>query len=233
MLAELEEMLMAVHYMSLYYQVAAMDGQGELACKIAVTLLRYSGVVPTDKLFYMAGMACKQQDHKNLAFILLNRCVPRCVPPTAIALAIISLSNCFYAMLRYVDLTEAIEEGDANLIDNSDFADATMVPFDAVLPVQQYLPEEDAREDVKTWVLSVCMDKSIEQRLPPANKSQGTIYEGLFSTSLPLCILTGYPIPPRDMLEVNRSRTNRRDWNQYVSRVKKCPWTGQPQNPLY
>lgn len=82
-LAELEEMLMAVHYMSLYYQVAAMDGQGELACKIAITLLRYSGVVPTDKLFYIAGMACKQQDHKNLAFILLNRYVPHCVIPPA------------------------------------------------------------------------------------------------------------------------------------------------------
>lgn len=134
---------------------------------------------------------------------------------------------------RYVDLTEAIQEGDASLIDNSDFAEATQVPFDVVLPAQQYLPDEDAREDVKTWVLSVCMDKSIEQKLPPQAKSQGTIYEGLFATNLPLCILTGYPIQPRDMLEVNRSRANRRDWNQYVSRIKKCPWTGQQQNPLY
>jgi intraflagellar transport protein 172 len=134
---------------------------------------------------------------------------------------------------RYVDLTEAIQEGDASLIDNSDFADATNVPFDTVLPTQQYLPDEDAREDVKTWVLSVCMDKSIEQRLPPPNKAQGTIYEGLFASSLPQCIVTGYPIQPREMLEVNNSRAIRRDWNQYVSRIKKCPWTGQPQNPYY
>ena len=67
----------------------------ELAAKIAITLLRYNTVVPADKLFYQAGMICKDQNHTNLAFVLLN---------------------------RYVDLTEAIEEGDASMIDNADFA---------------------------------------------------------------------------------------------------------------
>jgi intraflagellar transport protein 172 len=136
-------------------------------------------------------------------------------------------------MCSYVDLTEAIQEGDASLIDNSDFADATNVPFDVTLPTQQYLPDEDAREDVKTWVLSVCMDKSIEQRLPPQNKAQGTVYEGLFASNLQQCIVTGYPIHPREQLEVNRTKANRRDWNLYVSRIKKCPWTGGAATPQY
>jgi len=134
---------------------------------------------------------------------------------------------------RYVDLTEAIEEGDASLIDNTDFSEATNVPYDIILPTQQYLPDEDAREDVRTWVLSVCMDKSIEQRLPPANKAAGTIYEGMFSSPLPQCIVTGFPIQPRELLEVNNSKANRRDWNALVSRTKLCPWTLQTQNPLY
>jgi len=49
-----------------------------------VTLLRYSGVIPVDKTFYIAGMCCKKTKNINLAFMLLN---------------------------RYVDLIEAIEEG--------------------------------------------------------------------------------------------------------------------------
>lgn len=40
---------------------------------------------------------------------------------------------------RYVDLTEAIDEGNASLLDNSDFADATNVPLvdEANLPPKQ------------------------------------------------------------------------------------------------
>ena len=45
--------------------------------------------------------------------------------------------------------------------------------------------------------------------------------------------MTGYQIHPADMLEVNNSTANRRDWNAYVVKSKSCPWTGQAQNPLY
>lgn len=40
---------------------------------------------------------------------------------------------------RYVDLTEAIDEGNASLLDNSDFAEATNVPLvdDGTLPTKQ------------------------------------------------------------------------------------------------
>jgi hypothetical protein len=76
LLVEFDELLMAVPYMSIFYTCQATEGLGELAAKVSVTLLRYSAVLPTDKLFYLAGTACKDQNHKNLAFILLNRCVP-------------------------------------------------------------------------------------------------------------------------------------------------------------
>lgn len=59
-----------------------------------------------------AGCLCRDVGNENLAFVLLN---------------------------RYVDLTEAIEEGSASLVDNSVFAEATNVPLvhDDTLPTKQ------------------------------------------------------------------------------------------------
>merc|ERR1711988_1376470 len=113
--------------------------------------------IPVDKLFYMAGTLCQKQGHENLGFVLLN---------------------------RYVDLTEAIDEGDASLIDNSDFVDVTHISTvdERTLPSQQYISAEDEREEVRDWVLSVCMDAKIEQSLPPADQAQGTVYAGLYSS---------------------------------------------------
>merc|ERR1712100_862742 len=111
---------------------------------VAVGLLRYCGIVPADKLFYEARMACKQlsgeQDAQNLAFVLLN---------------------------RYIDLTEAIEDGDASMLDNADFAGICVPePFSEGLPRHQY-QAEDKREEARDWVLAVSMDSSVEQALPP------------------------------------------------------------------
>ena len=92
---------------------------------------------------------------------------------------------------------------------------------------------QDDRESVRTWVLSVVTDTNIEQRLPHRESTRNTLYEGLFASDRPTCIVTGYPIHPADMLEVNNSTANRRDWNAYVVKTRSCPWTGQAQNPLY
>jgi len=112
----IQSVLMATHYT---HMLALCRAGGrelmELRAKVAVTLLRYNSLIPNDKLFYQAGMACKAAGQPNLAFVLLN---------------------------RYVDLTEAIEEGDASMLENSDFSAATAVPFTDILPTQQYLPSE-------------------------------------------------------------------------------------------
>jgi intraflagellar transport protein 172 len=92
---------------------------------------------------------------------------------------------------------------------------------------------QDDREEVRTWVLSVVTDSSIEQKLPRREQSRNTPYEGLFSSDRASCIVTGYPVNPTDTLEINNSIANRRDWNAYVAKVRTCPWTGQPQNPQY
>ena len=43
---------------------------------------------------------------------------------------------------RFLDLSEAIEEGSTDMIDNSDFAD-TDIPFEVPLPEQPYMPVSD------------------------------------------------------------------------------------------
>ena len=82
-------------------------------------------------------------------------------------------------------------------------------------------------------MLSVITDSSIEQRIPHRDQSRNTLYEALFSIDRPSCIVTGYPVHPADMLEVNNSIANRKDWNSIVSKTRLCPWTSQNQNPLY
>lgn len=59
-----------------------------------------------------AGCLCKEVGNENLAFVLLN---------------------------RYVDLTEAIDEQNVSLLDNTDFAEATNVPVldNTTLPTKQ------------------------------------------------------------------------------------------------
>ena len=202
---EFEGLLMATHYTHMMYQ-CQKHGLGGLACKCAITLLRYSGIVPTDKSFYLAGMCCKAENDLNLAFMLLN---------------------------RYVDLIEAIEEGDNSNIDNADFAEATNVPFDTPLPTTFYLPEHDAREEVRDWVLSICMDNNIEQRLPRQGESEGTIYAGLYASDKPTCIVTGYCIANRDVLSINNSVANKKDWNALVNKTEVCPWTSVEASPQW
>jgi hypothetical protein len=82
-------------------------------------------------------------------------------------------------------------------------------------------------------VLSIVTDSNVEQRFPGREASKNTLYDGLYNSDKNTCIVTGYPIYPADMLEVNNSTANRRDWNLLVSKTRVCPWTGQPQNPLY
>jgi intraflagellar transport protein 172 len=203
---EVEELLMATHYQHMYFQATQL-GLKDIAAKCAITLLKYPTIIPHDKAFYQAGQACKELGITNLAFVLLN---------------------------RYIDLTEAIDTGDSSFMDSSDYHDADAIPLNAPIPPNHYLLDEDDREHVRTWVLSIITDSSIDQRIPPREDSRNTLYEAFFSVDRPTCIVTGYPVYPADMLEVNNSIANRKDWNAIVSKTRTCPWTGlENQRPLY
>ena len=58
---------------------------------------------------------------------------------------------------------------------------------------------------MRTWVLSVVTDSNIEQRFPPREQSRNSLYEGLFNSQRPTCIVSGFPVHPADMLEVSPS----------------------------
>lgn len=96
-----------------------------------------------------------------------------------------------------------------------------------------FVDSQDTREEVRTWVLATVTESKIEQRLPSADKARGTLYEVLFESPRKFCVVTGYPVSPADCLEVNDTVGNRRDWNQLVAKTGVCPWTSQPQNPIY
>eukprot|EP01041_Mallomonas_annulata_P001132 gene1132-2194_t len=221
----LEMLLMSTHYQHMFYTCRS-QGLKDTAVKCAVTMMKYPDIFPQDKAFYQAGLAAreclpaketatstsakdsgavKDREYKNLAFMLWN---------------------------RYIDLSEAIETNDSSFMDNTEYNDTDAVPLD-VSPGQIHYLSEDAREEVRTWVLSVVTDSSIQQRFPRREQARNTIYEGLFLSERPTCIVTGYPVYPADILEVNNSTANRKDWNAYVAKLRTCPWTGQSQNPIY
>jgi len=202
---DLEELLMATHYQHMFF-LCTEHGLVDTAAKCSITLLKYPDIVVPDKAFYQAGVACREQGNINLAFLLLN---------------------------RYVDLTEAIDTNDSSFMDNADFQDADAIPLNSPLPHSHYLEDEDMREDVRTWVLSVVTDSNIEQKIPNREKTRNTLYDGLFVSDRPTCIVSGYPVYSTDMLEINNSVANRKEWNALVSKTRHCPWTGQPQNPIY
>eukprot|EP01035_Chromulina_nebulosa_P019403 gene19403-25277_t len=178
----------------------------DIAAKCSITLLKYPFVIPQDKAFYLAGAAVRAVGNTNLAFMLLN---------------------------RYVDITEAMDTNDTSFLDNSEYNIIDGVPLNGPLPQSHYISDEDIREEERTWVLSIVTDSTIEQKFPRREQTRNTLYEGLYHSDRPACIVTGYPIHPADLLDINNSVANRKDWNTLVSKIKIDPWTGQAQNPIY
>jgi len=124
-----EKALMTVHYVVMRDRFTKWNMLEE-ASKTSVALLRFCDVLPPDKAFYLAGMACRDDAKwESMAFVLLN---------------------------HYLDISEAIEEGDASMIDNSDFVGTDIpAPFDYALPKVQFL-DDDKREEVRDWVSCCC-----------------------------------------------------------------------------
>ena len=210
-----ERALLVAHYMVTQKEFEA-KGESKQAAKIAVALLRFCGVIPADRAFYEAGIACRDTNDLSMAFVFLN---------------------------HYLDLSEAIEEGDATMIDNSDFVGTDIpAPFDYALPKQQYL-DEDTREEVRDWVLQISMNQQVDQSLTTrkCTKCNSDIYVACLTcpsckNQSDACIITGYPIVTQSS-KVNctncNNAANKRAWNAIVADTGKCPWCDASQKPLY
>lgn len=213
-LAEFERLLLILHYASLR-SVAREHGLSEMATRLSISLLRFVGPVPADRIFYEAGIACRNQKWLSMAFVLLN---------------------------RYLDVTEAMDGGDAGMIDNSDFVGTDIPsPYDFTLPSEQFLPEEK-RDEVRDWVLAVSMDAKLDQALSTraCEKCRDPIYEaGLIcpkcSSQYPPCVVSGYPVPASQRVTCTScsSIAHKQHWNAFVVKSKACPWCHAPQTPVY
>ncbi|XP_062822761.1 intraflagellar transport protein 172 homolog isoform X1 [Anolis carolinensis] len=165
---EFERMLLVAHYCATRSAAQSIKQLDTMAAKLSVSLLRHTDIIPVDKAFYEAGMAAKAVGWENMAFIFLN---------------------------RFLDLTDAIEEGSLDALDHADFQN-TDIPFEVPLPAKQHVSEEH-REEVRDWVLTVSMDQRLEQVLP--QDERGTYEASLLAPStgvrsLP-CLVTGTAVP--------------------------------------
>ena len=95
-------------------------------------------------------------------------------------------------------MSEAIEDGNMDMLDNSDFVETDIPPpYKMGLPPKQFLGE-DEREDVRDWVLTLSVDAEVDQTLPTRSCDNcGTdIYEAALAchnchTQYPSCIVSG------------------------------------------
>ncbi|XP_012868986.1 PREDICTED: intraflagellar transport protein 172 homolog [Dipodomys ordii] len=191
---EFETMLLIAHYYATRSAAQSIHQLQTVAARLSISLLRHTQLLPADKAFYEAGTAAKAVGWENMAFIFLN---------------------------RFLDLTDAIEEGTLDALDHSDFQD-TDIPFEVPLPAKQHIPEAQ-REEVRDWVLTVSMDQRLEQVLP--RDERGAYEASLVAAStgvraLP-CLITGYPIL-RNKIEFKRpgKAANKDNWNKFLMAIK-------------
>uniref|UniRef100_H0ZWS4 Intraflagellar transport protein 172 homolog n=1 Tax=Taeniopygia guttata TaxID=59729 RepID=H0ZWS4_TAEGU len=190
---EFERMLLISHYCATRSAMQGLKQLDTVAAQLSISLLRHTDLLPADKAFYEAGMAAKAVSWENMAFVFLN---------------------------HFLDLSDAIEEGNLDSLDHSDFQQ-TDIPFEVPLPAHQHVPEEQ-REEVRDWVLTVSMDQRLEQALPQDERSTyeaSLVAAGTGVPSLP-CMLTGYPVLG-NKIELRPGREVKKDaWYKFVMAVK-------------
>nr|CAD7573453.1 unnamed protein product [Timema californicum] len=192
---EFEELLLICHYYACrcsFREVKSLEG---LVAKLSIALLRHSDIIPADKAFYDAGTDCKAVNMDSEAFVFLN---------------------------HYLDLTEATEEGNLDLVDYTDFSN-TDIPTEIQLPATPYLSPLE-HEEVKEWILTVSMDQKISQTLPVDERG---LFPATLGGALP-CVVSGYPVLPgrgRSPVELGRPGrlANRDDWNKLIMAAKMSP----------
>uniref|UniRef100_A0A8C2ZEP1 Intraflagellar transport protein 172 homolog n=1 Tax=Cyclopterus lumpus TaxID=8103 RepID=A0A8C2ZEP1_CYCLU len=186
-----EQMLLIAHY---YATRSASKGVSQLVPKLSVSLLRHTELVPADKAFYEAGLACRAVGWENMAFIFLN---------------------------HFLDLCDAVDEGTLEALDHSDFMD-TDIPFEVPVPAKLCVTDAQ-REQIRDWVLMVSMDNRLEQVLPRDERNSyeaSLVAANTGLRSLP-CVLTGYPVL-RDKIEFSSVGhvANKKDWNTFLVATK-------------
>lgn len=116
-LQEFNRILWALHLLAMKTALEELGNTipeiPKLVLKQSLSLLRYTDILTPDRIFYEAGATAKDtgKEYESLGFLLLN---------------------------HYLDLVDAIEEGNGDLVDYSPFEDSD-IPTEVSLPTRQWL----------------------------------------------------------------------------------------------
>ncbi|KAI8818942.1 uncharacterized protein EV422DRAFT_125936 [Fimicolochytrium jonesii] len=209
--AEFDRLLFVAHLVTLKNYCKRKKDLSYFAAKQAIATLRYTKELRPDQMFYEAGEAAKAANMNNMAFVCWN---------------------------RYLDLSEAIEDQDVSLLDNTDFEN-TDIPFDISLPTENL--SDAKREEVRDWVLQMSLDQKVNQEMDRRDcDTCGTkIYDASLNcyschTTWEPCVVTGYPVLRSKLKCSSCTRpANKEDWNKFVMAERMCPWCGTSQSPQY
>eukprot|EP00056_Hartaetosiga_gracilis_P018831 m.12051 g.12051 ORF g.12051 m.12051 type:complete len:1743 (+) comp7113_c0_seq1:45-5273(+) len=216
---EFDRLTLICHYFAFKIVCKSSQELRDLYVKLCISLLRYTDIVPGDRSFYEAGNACREAELDNMAYLFLN---------------------------RFVDLSNAIEEGDLSSVDNSDFAE-TDIPFEIPLPDEPSI-EESERKDVNNWVISVAIEQDLDQVLDMDERGVfvGSLVNKNTGEEAKPCVVSGYPVLDSAIDMDKGKAANRTDWNKFVMAVNTAHddklsdvltflngWCSAPTNPSY
>jgi len=181
--------------------------------KLCTSLLRYCKDIRADKAFLDAGDANRKINQNDMAFIFFN---------------------------RYIDLWDAIQDPDGNMIqENTDFEGTDIpVPYEIPLPEKNVLGETE-RDQIRDWVLQINMDGGVGNALP-TRTCEFCNFDGLYEAALSCgqckstwepCIITGYPLIRSQSISCKFCNMGalRDAWNDFIGVTMHCPWCSQMQ----
>ncbi|KAI8804484.1 hypothetical protein BJ742DRAFT_824622 [Cladochytrium replicatum] len=203
-------LLMICHLITLRNHCQKKQDLIYFAAKQSISLLRYTNEIPPDRTFYQAGQYAKAAGFNNMAFVCWN---------------------------RFLDITDAIEEGESALLENADFAN-TDVPYDVELHASDF---DMNKEEVRDWVLQMSLDRKVNQEVDRRNcdDCNTRIYDAALvcfncHTTSEACIVTGYPVLRSKVKCPTCNRAaNKEDWNKFILSERVCPWCGTQQQPSF
>ncbi|CAJ0583461.1 unnamed protein product, partial [Mesorhabditis spiculigera] len=164
--------------------------------KLSIALLRYSDVLPPDRVFYEAGILARDvgTEYEGCAFLFLN---------------------------HYLDLHEAIEDGSPDMVDFAPF-EGTEIPTEVTIPEKTFLDGPE-HEEIKEWVLAISVDDSANKNL--ITDRRGCFEANLEHNGeeKPMDIITGYPILNSIVDVGNNVYADKEELNRYMIALRKNP----------
>ncbi|XP_017777562.1 PREDICTED: intraflagellar transport protein 172 homolog [Nicrophorus vespilloides] len=191
-----QTVLLISHYYGLRCVCRQVQVLKNIGMKISVALLRYTDIIPADKAFYEAGIDLREEGRNSEAFVFLN---------------------------HYLDICEAIEDGENQLIDHTDLGQ-TDFPSNVPIPEEMFLHDEtDEHDRIREWVLAISMDQKVDQNLP---MDERRLYESSLEAGQSPCIVSGYPVKNPAVSFMNSNYTANKDmWSKLTMAAKMYPET--------